>query len=345
MTEWFYARDGRQEGPVSHEKLIELARSGGLNPGKDLVWNASMKDWTPAGRVQGLFASEGQPPIPSDPSNPYAAPQSQWVAPVPAVGALEEITPGSEPIVVTACVKRAFDLGIRHIGMVLLMSVVYLIITTVFNVAMSVMDTALGLSPMFPVQQVRYEPQSGSGSWFVFLAASQNGASWVNMILSNVFSVFIMLGLIRMALNLVSGREVSFSMLFSGGKNLLPALVANLLFYAVFIIGLLLLVAPGIYIALRYGLFMYAMVDRNLGVMDSFAHSSKLTTNNRGNLFLLGLLGILILIAGLVALCVGLLFAMPVFFLSWIVAYRWMQYGHRAALDVPGTRTPMLAGV
>jgi uncharacterized membrane protein len=78
--------------------------------------------------------------------------------------------------------------------------------------------------------------------------------------------------------------------------------------------------------------------------MDSFKYSSALTTNNRLNLFLLGLLGILVMLAGLLALCVGLFFAIPVMWLSWIVAYRWMQYGHRAALDHPGTKTPMLAG-
>jgi hypothetical protein len=51
------------------------------------------------------------------------------------------------------------------------------------------------------------------------------------------------------------------------------------------------------------------------------------------------------MLAGCLALCLGLFFAMPVMWLSWIVAYRWMQYGHRAALDHPGTQTPMLANL
>ena len=345
MSEWFYARDGRQEGPVTFEKLAEIARSGGLNPGKDLVWTSTMKDWTPAGKVEGLFAIAPPSGAPADPSNPYAAPQSAWSPPEPAVGALEEIVPGSEPIVVTACVKRAFDLCVRHLGMVLLMVIAYLIISTVFNLAMVLMDKALGLPPLVPMQRYQAIPSSGSGAQAYVWIGSQNGASWLNMLLSNVFSVFLMLGFIRMALNLVSGREVSFGMLFSGGGKLLPACVASLLFYLVFFIGLLLLIVPGIYFMMRYGLFLYAMVDRNLGILESFSYSSRLTTNNRLNLFLLSLLGLLILIAGLLAFCVGLLFAMPVFFLSWIVAYRWMQYGHRAAMDLPGSQTPMLAGI
>ena len=86
-------------------------------------------------------------------------------------------------------------------------------------------------------------------------------------------------------------------------------------------------------------------MDRDLGIMESFAYSSSITTNNRLNLFVLGLLAIVIALAGCLALVIGLGFAYPVIWLSWVVAYRWMQYGHRAAMDHPGTRTPMLTGV
>ena len=36
MSEWFYARDGRQEGPVSLEKLTEIARCDALT---SKTWN------------------------------------------------------------------------------------------------------------------------------------------------------------------------------------------------------------------------------------------------------------------------------------------------------------------
>ncbi len=62
------------------------------------------------------------------------------------------------------------------------------------------------------------------------------------------------------------------------------------------------------------------------------------------NLFLLGLLHFLVMVVGCLALCVGMFLAMPVVWLSAIVAYRWLQYGPRAAMDHPGTTTPMLAG-
>jgi len=57
MTEWYYARGGQQNGPVTFEQLLELAGNGGLDPVKDQVWTAAMKDWTPAGQVPGLFTA------------------------------------------------------------------------------------------------------------------------------------------------------------------------------------------------------------------------------------------------------------------------------------------------
>ena len=61
-------------------------------------------------------------------------------------------------------------------------------------------------------------------------------------------------------------------------------------------------------------------------------------------LFILCILSFLVVLAGTLALLVGLAVAMPVAWISWVVAYRWMQYGFSAALDQPGTKTPMLAG-
>jgi hypothetical protein len=332
MTEWYYARGGQQNGPVSFEKLLEIARSGGLDPMKDLVWNSTMKDWLPAGQVPGIFGVV-------DPANPYAAPETTWTGdvsrPAPAGEALAEIVPGSEPLDVGGCVKRGFDLTARNFGMILLVGIVYFAVTLAVSTALTLVDSALGWGS----GETTVAPGPGNEEWKI----QQNGSP-LNGIVSQVLSVFLSLGATRIGLNLVSGREFNLGMLFGGGKKLLPAFGATILFGLMVVVGLLLLIVPGVYLALRYGFFLTAMVDRDLGVIDSFKYSSALTTNNRMNLFLLALLGLLVMLAGLLALCVGLFFAIPVMWLSWIVAYRWMQYGHRAALDHPGTKTPMLAG-
>jgi uncharacterized membrane protein len=160
-----------------------------------------------------------------------------------------------------------------------------------------------------------------------------------------VLSTFLSLGATRIGLNLVSGKEVNAGMLFGEGRKLLRAIGASILFGLAVAVGLLLLIVPGIYIALRYGQFLAAIVDRDLGIFESFNYSSSLTTNNRLLLLGMWILCVLIILAGFIACGVGLIFAIPVVWLTSMVAYRWMQYGHRAAMDHPGTLTPLLTVV
>jgi hypothetical protein len=338
MSEWYYACGGQQSGPVTFEQLCDLARNGGLDAAKDLVWTSTMKDWLPAGQVAELFKAPAYPAMPAaDPANPYAAPQSIWSAAEPSqLGALEEIVPGSEPIDVGACVKRGFTLTTRHFGIILLVGLTYVGVTIGASLVLGLLDAALGMGQAAHSQ---WQTQGGSGT----LSYQQNGSP-LNMILSQVLSTFLSLGGARIGLNLVSGRPVAVGMLFGEGRKLLRALGATILFGLVMIVGLILLVVPGLYIALRYGQFLIAIVDRDLGIMEAFAYSSSLTTNNRLNLFLLLMLAIVIIFAGALACGIGLIFAAPVVWLASMVAYRWMQYGHRAALDQPGTTTPLLAG-
>ncbi|MDP3850796.1 MAG: GYF domain-containing protein [Luteolibacter sp.] len=337
MNEWFYARGGQQGGPVNFDQLKDLARSGGLDAEKDLVWTSTMKDWLPAGKVEGLFVAPSlQVAPPADPATPHAAPQSVWPeASIPSSGGtMREIIPGSEPIIVGECVKRGFELTKRNFGTIVLVALTYFGVTIAVSLILGQIDFALGLGT------THHDWQTESGS--AFAKYQQNGSA-LNIIISQVLSIFLSLGLIRVGLNLISGKQVSVSQLFGEGRKLLPAIGASILFGIMILIGFILLIVPGIHVSLRFGHFMIAMVDRNLGVMESLSYSSSITTNNRMNLFLLALLSFGIIIAGVIALVVGLIFAYPVVLLSWMVAYRWMQYGSRATMDHPGTTIPVLS--
>lgn len=75
MVEWYYLRNDRQVGPVSGQRLRQLAESGELLPA-DQVWKEGMEEWLPASRISGLFpASAPAPPPPPPPGE--AAPQAR----------------------------------------------------------------------------------------------------------------------------------------------------------------------------------------------------------------------------------------------------------------------------
>src|SRR5271165_20745 len=69
-TEWYYRREGEQNGPISPAQLKQLVASGELGPA-DLVWREGLSGWAPATKVKGLFADRPRPtPPPSGLSSP-----------------------------------------------------------------------------------------------------------------------------------------------------------------------------------------------------------------------------------------------------------------------------------
>lgn len=63
MSEWYYAIDGEQSGPVSDRELHDLAGNGSVQP-TDLVWQEGFVDWMPASTVSGLFPQGAATPPP-----------------------------------------------------------------------------------------------------------------------------------------------------------------------------------------------------------------------------------------------------------------------------------------
>ena len=89
----------------------------------------------------------------------------------------------------------------------------------------------------------------------------------------------------------------------------------------VLVIGIAVSSAITVYLMLRLALFYYLIIDREAGVFDSLQESSRLTSNRTGTLILVYLLTIVITLAGLLALCVGIIFAAPLTSLMVPVTY------------------------
>ena len=324
MSSWYYSKGGLQNGPVPLEDLVRLVGTGAVAP-TDLAWREGMTDWVPVAQVPELapppaaVAEVARPPIPAGdpPLNPYQSPASSWVEAAPAAG--DEIIPGSDPIDPMACIKRAWELTKRHFGLLIATGVVYAILSGGFDAATS---AALGLNT---------EADSGIGTGSQ--ASVPTGPSIFHWVVSSLLDLFLGLGLARIALNLVSGKAANVSMLFGEGRKLVPMAAASLMYYAMVVVGLILLIVPGIYLALRFSQFGAAIVDKDLGAIESLKYSAKLTEGNKMNLLGLYVLCFLVVLAGILALLVGLLAALPVVYLAPYVAYHWLQFGRNVALE------------
>ncbi len=129
--------------------------------------------------------------------------------------------------------------------------------------------------------------------------------------LANVLSFFVgqvvAVVWISLALSIIDGRAISADSLLPGGSTLLSYIIASFLFALMFGIGLLLLIIPGIIVGLIFGLYGWALIDKDLPPIEALRESSRLTAGNRGQLFVFVLAAIGINIVGLLLLIVGVL--------------------------------------
>ncbi|MCU0795073.1 MAG: DUF4339 domain-containing protein [Akkermansiaceae bacterium] len=334
VIQWYYSKGGRQLGPVPESELSRLVASGEIQPETDLVWREGMDDWKPAAQVLPHLSVAPATTSPS-PLNPYQAPIA--VDPQPQGSLLPdlvEVAPGSAELEVGGCISRAFELTKRHFGMIIAVGALYLAVSWGIGITCGILETLVGGPGI--------NTEAGIAQWFadtqgIELPAEaqastvgsplQIAVSIITNIIAQVASIFLSLGVTRIGLNLVSGQPYNIGMMFGGGDRLLRAVGASILYGLMVFLGLLLLIFPGIYLALKYGQYLNAIVDKDLGVFDSLQYSARITEGQKGNLFLLGLVCFFIVVAGLLALIVGVIFAYPIAWVATMLAYRWLQYG------------------
>src|SRR5471030_1450735 len=78
MSDWYYAVDNEQKGPINESELKENIAANKL-PADTLVWKDGMDNWTPANQVaaftfrQPPTPAKVQPPIGTAPTTPSVA--------------------------------------------------------------------------------------------------------------------------------------------------------------------------------------------------------------------------------------------------------------------------------
>ena len=73
--EWYYAKHGEKQGPVSLATLRSMVVTGEVAQ-TDLVWKKGMADWVPAGQVGEISGVDSEPP-----ATPVASPASSSQTP------------------------------------------------------------------------------------------------------------------------------------------------------------------------------------------------------------------------------------------------------------------------
>lgn len=123
--------------------------------------------------------------------------------------------------------------------------------------------------------------------------------------------------------------------------NYVPYLGATILTAIAVVVGLVLLIIPGIIAAMMLLFVKFIVVDRNLGPVEAMKESARITKGHRMTLFLFVLAIAVLNIIGAILLLVPLLVTIPVSTLAMVYAYR--TIGHKASEVVPASASAPVA--
>lgn len=141
-------------------------------------------------------------------------------------------------------------------------------------------------------------------------------------LLAELVDIFMAFVWIRFALGVVDGRSVRLHELLPEGTRLLDYLAVSILYGALVLIGLVALVIPGIYLAVRFAFVGFLVADGRAEVLGAFRQSSTLTTDARWKLLLFGFLLLLLNLAGAFLFGIGLVVTVPISALAAAHVYR-----------------------
>jgi uncharacterized membrane protein len=150
-------------------------------------------------------------------------------------------------------------------------------------------------------------------------------------------SMFLYPGFVVAGLKAVRGAKVEFTDLFAGLQRPGAILACSVLGGIATALGLLLLVLPGILVALALSQATFLIFDRGMGGLDSLKASWKLMAGYRWSFFLLVLAIIGINILGVLALCIGFFVTAPLTAVVLAVFYERLRQwnGGALAFEVP----------
>lgn len=151
---------------------------------------------------------------------------------------------------------------------------------------------------------------------------SETGLSMaVVSLLSTIIGIILTMGWIYIAIKLMRGDSAEFSDLWSKTDRLVPYFLASLLIGLLVGLGLILLVIPGIILALMYMYVPYIIVDTKAGVMDALKQSSELTKGIRLKLLAFVVVLIGLNIVGALLFGLGLILTIPLSALAQAYVY------------------------
>ena len=161
--------------------------------------------------------------------------------------------------------------------------------------------------------------------YFILFLTESTPGNWKWALLSFLGWIVIILGkmgLYNSTLLITGGIKPRFDQFYQNWQMLFSWIVSSFLFGIMFVIGLVLLIVPGLYVWARYGFYPFFILDKKCGPLEALEQSSIATQGIRWPVFLLFLACAGLDILGVLFFGIGLLITVPITLLALATVYQ-----------------------
>lgn len=164
--------------------------------------------------------------------------------------------------------------------------------------------------------------QFGLTSLSEYLAQDSQVLKVVISIITIFIQVLLNVGVIAIVLKLVDGQRPAFKELFTTIKPYLQFILVTILISVIVGLGLILLIVPGIVLAIGLQYATYLVVDKNMKAIEAIKRSWEMTKGVKWKLFGFALLVWVINVVGLTLFGIGMLVTVPLTMVAMAYVYR-----------------------
>ncbi len=237
----------------------------------------------------------------------YQAPagsMAQKTKPYDGQGSVENGIAGNYDFQIGAIISEAWNRTSGNKGTLWLALLLYMIVMTVFSFALQFILGLLGLT---------YHEGDPIGKMIIYQLASQ---------LQLFVTLPLIVGFNMMGVKIAVDAPVEVTEIFAYFKKVLVLVGTSILYYLMIIIGLCLLVLPGIYLMVAYLLAFPLVAEKNMGPWEALETSRKAITHHWFKFVGLYLLLALIMLVSAIPLGIGLIWTLPMSTILVGVVYR-----------------------
>ncbi|MBD2072581.1 hypothetical protein H6F86_01505 [Phormidium sp. FACHB-592] len=155
----------------------------------------------------------------------------------------------------------------------------------------------------------------------IAIAKINQSASPVGTLISLLISGPLNAGFFIVAFKLLRNRATTFGDFFRGFNNFLPLFLVSLISSVMIGIGFLLIIIPGIYLAVAYTFALPLVLEKKMNFWDGMEFSRKLISKNWFSFFGFAFVLVLLNLAGALLLGIGLLVTIPLSVCAIAAAY------------------------